>query len=242
MTRNSKALGLALLAVFALGVVGTQGASAADSHQFQFDGQKTIITGKNTNSHEFSIGGAFAVQCTIVAFESTVDAGAGQTEADEITVRPTYNNCTFGGQAAPVFVNDCAYVFDSDTTEGGTTGGKHAQLKIECAAGGMIKIHTVQCTIMIGEQTLADAVTYKNDTANSTEFITTAHGIVIGKERNTASQPVNGCLTFPTGPVLKYIGAMTNECRTDEGQSQANPTTPSNTKDITTTECSVTDI
>lgn len=242
MTRNLKALGLVLLAAFALSAMGAQGALAADAHQFQFDGQKSVLTGKNTNSHEFRIGAAFVIKCSTVTYESTVDTGEGQTEVDEITVKPTFNGCELGGQPAPVFVNDCAFVFDSDTTAGNPTGGKHAPVRIECITGNNIKIHTANCTITIGEQTIADAVAYKNDTASSIESIWTASGIVVGKERNTASQPPNACLLYPTGAILNYAGSMTNECRKDEGEPQANPTTPVNTKEGAATECAVTDV
>lgn len=240
MKRNPKVLGLALAAVFALGGLAAQGASAADSHQFKFDGQKTVLTGKNTGPHEFVLGGgSFAVKCSTATFESTVDAGEGKTDVDEITLKPNYGGCEFGGQPATIFVNDCAFVFDSDTTAGNPTGGKHAQAKIECITGNNIKIHTTLCTLTIGEQTISDAVAYENDTASSFDITATAKEIVVGKEKNTPGQTL--CSLLPTGAIMKYTGTVTNECRTDEGQAQANPTTPIGTKEGSTTECSVAD-
>jgi hypothetical protein len=242
MTRNLKALGLALLAVFALGAIGAQAASA---HEFKAGVQKSVITGKNVGVHNFQVGAAGTVSCAKAKFEGTVDAGTGKTEVDEITIKPTYEECTFGGQVAAVFFNDCAYVFDSDTTAGNSTGGEHAQVKVECAAGNKIQVHTVNCTITVGEQTIADAIRYEQDkvgevpVTTATNTIATAHNIVTGKERSTAAQPVNGCLPFPTGAIGKYTGTATNECRQDEGSPQANTTTPGATQDAASTTCSV---
>lgn len=235
MTCNFKGMRRALLAVLALAAIGAQGASVANAHQFKFDGQRSVITGESTGTHVFTTGTFDIVECHTVTLESTVDAGMGQTEVDEITVKPSYGNCTFREQPAAVFVNDCAYVLDSDTSEAG-----RAPLEIECSAGNQIAIHTTLCTITIGSQTVPNAVTYDNDTGSSFTASITAHGIVVGRSRNTVSQPINGCLIFPIGAVGKYAGTMTNECRTDEGQSQANPTTPTATQDITPTECEAT--
>ena len=251
MTRNLKALGLALLAVFALGAIGTQAASAADAHEFHSDGPRTIITANNVGegSHTFQVGAAGTVECTGATFESTVvgtEVVKDQTyKADTITATPKYTGCTFGGQPATVFFNDCAYVLDSDTTEGNTTvaGSKHANVDIECAANNKIQVHTVNCTITVGAQTVKHAVTYKNVTESSVTISTTAHGVVVGKERNTAAQPANGCLLFPTGAVGKYVGNVTSNCFKDENETTpANPTTPTGTLDKTTTKCTVTDV
>ena len=236
MNRNLRALGLALLAVFALGAIGAQAASA---HEFKSDGQRSVITGANVGAHEFTVGSVGTVSCSTAKFEGTVDAGAGKTEVDEITIKPTYTGCTFGGQAASVFFNDCAYVFDSDTTAGNSTGGEHANVKIECGVNNTVKVHTVNCTITVGPQEIKHGVRYVNDGASANETIATAHNIVVGKERNTGSQPANGCLLFPTGAVGKYVGTATNKCFQDEGSAQANPTTPGSTQDATTTTCSV---
>ena len=236
MIRNLKAPSIALLAVFALGAIGGQVASA---HEFKSDGQKSVYTAANIGTQVLLVGSAGSLECKEAKFAATVDAGAGRTEVDEVTVAPIYDKCVFGGQGAPVFVNHCAYLFDSDTTAGNSTGGEHANIRLECAAGNKIQIHTVNCTITIGEQEVKDAVRYVNDGASAFETILTAHGIVVGKERSTASQAVNGCLVFPIGPVLKYIGTATYKCFQDEGSPQANSTTPGATQDATTTACSV---
>ena len=225
--------GLALLAIFVLG------AQTASAHEFKSDGQKSVITGEGQGANHFTVGSVGTVSCSTAKFEGTVDAGAGKTEVDEITIKPTYTGCKFGGQDAAIFFNDCAYVFDSDTTAGNSTGGEHANIKIECAANNKVQIHTVNCTVIVAAQEVKHAVRYVNDGASANETIATAHGIVVGKERNTATQPANGCLLFPTGAVGKYVGTSTNKCFQDEGSAQANPTTPGSTQDATTTTCSV---
>jgi hypothetical protein len=235
MTRNLKALGLALLAVFALGAIGAQAGSA---HEFKSDGQRSVITGKNVGAHTFQIGAAGIVSCANAKFEGTVDAGAGKTEVDEITIKPTYTNCTFGGQVASVFFNDCAYVYDSDTSAD-PEGGESATVKIECAANHSIEIHTVNCTITIKEQTVPNGTTYIRRTSGSFDTVFHYSSVIVVKIRTTASQPVNGCLVFPSGAIGKFFGTATNECRQDEGSPQANPTTPGATQDAATTVCDV---
>ena len=239
MIRNLKALGLALLAVVALSAIGAQEGTAAIEHEFISDSTRTIITGGNTGSHEFTIGSVGTVKCNKATFEGTVSEGLS-FEVDRLTVKPTYHECSFGGQFASVFFNDCAYVFDTDTNGGNSTGGLHAAATIECAFANKVQIHTANCTITIGAQEVPAALSYTNDGSSSFGVVATAHGITVGKERSTAAQPVNGCLLFPTGAVGKYVGTTTYDCRKDENEaSEFNPTTPSVTWDFATTECDV---
>ena len=245
MISKLKLLGVAIFAVLVLGAVGAQGASASAAHQFHSDGPWTIATGKNTNNHELALGAVGSVQCTEATFENTSwgsEVSAGTYETDELTVSARWLNCTFGGQPAVVFTNDCAFVVDSDTTSGNPKGGEHASVKIECSAGHKIQVHTVNCTVSVAPQTVTDMIRFENDTKSTVKGILTATNVVIGKERTTASQPVNGCLPFPTGAVASLSGTATSECFKDEGEAESNPTTPTGTKDSTTTECSITGV
>jgi hypothetical protein len=158
---------------------------------------------------------------------------------------PKYEECSFGGQPATVNFHHCAYVFEASTTAGSSTGSEHANVAIECEGPeNKITVHTVNCTLTIGPQLIKHGVRYENELGVPSAYraITTAHGIVVGKVRNTESQPVNGCIPFPTGAIGKYIGITTYKCfRDDRAASLAGTekTTPPATGEGPTTNCTV---
>jgi len=244
MSRNLKAVGLALLAICAMGALAAQGASAT-THKFHSDGIHTTFTGKAIEgNHTFAVGTAGTVECTTAEFKGTqtgveTPAGSGTWVSDTLTVIPKYTGCTFGGQPATVTVPHCAYVFYGETTSGNSTGGEHATVELECSEGGKIEIDTSVCTITVGPQKIKDAVRYENDTESSIIVKATAHKVVTGKVKSTESQ--TGCLLFPTGEIGTYKGTVTSECFRDEASK-----TPENTEKTTpeikhgsTTKCSV---
>jgi hypothetical protein len=246
MTRDLKALGLALLAAAALGAVGAQGALGAVEHEFHSDGPKTTITGKNVGTVKFAVGAAGTFECTTSVTEGTqtgTEVSAGTYRSDTLTLKPTYSGCTFGGQPATFNPNHCAYVFDSDTTTGNPTGGEHANVETECSGGSEIEIDTSVCTITIGAQLIKHAVRYQNDPSSKSAFeiITTAHKVKIGKKKTTESQ--TGCLLFPTGEIGTFSATYTNECFKDEDSapSGTEATTPT-FKHGETTQCTVTNV
>ena len=248
MIRNLKALGLALLAICALGAVASSAASAAVEHDFHADGEKAVTTATGAN-HEFLVG-SNPVKCKKVQAEGTqVGKGSGTTwAADEITVTPHYEECEFGGKPATVDFMHCAYKFDSDTTTGNTTGGEHAQVEVECQGEDTITVITSVGTITVGPQVIKDAISYKNDPSNKNaiEVIATAHEITVSCMRTLESQPVNGCLLVPTGKVGKYTGTTTSTCYKDEGTALVGTetTTPTGkTKEsVAETECKVSNL
>ena len=131
MTRNLKALGLALIAALALGAIGAQGASAVVEHSFRSDAQNavTVLTGQNEGQHTFRAGtGGPTIHCTEATFSGT---NAGNIR-DFVTVHPKYNSCTAFGAAAPVTTDGCNYELFSNTTSGGHFSGEHAAVSVEC--------------------------------------------------------------------------------------------------------------
>jgi hypothetical protein len=247
MIRNLKALGLALLAICALGAVAAQAASAAKEHEFHSDGPATVITGEDIEgNHTFAVGAAGTVECTTAEFEATQTGSKVSTDtyaADTLTVTPHYSGCTFGGQPATVNFNHCAYVFESETTEG-TPGQEHASAVVQCSKGTVIEVDTSVCTITVGPQTINHAVRYENDTAKSIKIFATAKKVVTGKKKTTEAQ--TGCLLFPTGEIGTYTGTATASCFKDEGspltgEEGTEATTPTGlTKEGDLTTCSVT--
>jgi hypothetical protein len=250
MTRNLKALGLALLSICAMGAVMAQGASATEvKHQFHSDGLETIITGINVGKDKFQVGSAGTVECGKTQTEATQTAekevSSGTFESDTLTVIPHYSECTFGGQPATVTFNHCAYVFDSDTTDGNPDGSLHANVEIECSGGSEIEVDTSLCTITIAAQTVKHAVRYEKDLLNegSASLVqTTAKKVKTGKKTTTPGVQT-GCLLFPTGEIGTYTGTSTTECFKDESAStlkETAATTPTGTKEGATTACTVT--
>jgi len=249
MIRNLKALGLALLAICALGAVASSAASAAVEHEFHADGETAVSTGKNTNTHELLVGST-PVKCKKVETKSTRTGtlvSAGTYKVDELTVTPHYTECEFGGKPATVEVMHCAYVFDSDTTTGNSTGGEHAQVIIECEGTDVITVITSIGTFTVGPQTIKDGISYKNDPSNknAVEVVATAHEVALTCQRTLESQPVSGCLLVPQGKVGKYTGTLTSTCYKDEGTALVGTekTTPTGrTKEGPETECKVSNL
>jgi len=262
MTRNLKALGLALVAILAMGVVVAQGASAAETkHEFHADGEKTIVTGTNsiigTNGkgetetqlsvHEFAVGGAGTVKCNKVETESTqvgTKVGTETYAAATITVVPRYEECTFAGGAATVNFNHCAYVFYGQTTLGNptdfpkegteeTTKEEHANVEIECSGGSVVEVDTSLCTITVGPQLIKHAVRYENDKHNSNAVNVIATAHKVVTGKKKTTESQTGCLLFPTGEIGKYTGTTTGTCFRDDSLTTPKETEATTPKGLT---------
>jgi len=116
MTRNLKALGLALVAVFAMGAVMASGASAFSFHfnSTAADGH-TILNGKQIGLHKFTTT-AGEVTCEVATFSGTTTSNT----TTDVTITPSYEKCHinfFGSKvAATVNMNKCDYTVTSHQT------------------------------------------------------------------------------------------------------------------------------
>ena len=150
MSRNLRALGLALLAAMAMTAVAAQAASA---HEFTSASNSTVLTATGTN-HVFNANG---VEIKCHAFFKGTQTGVA---ADTITVHPIYNNeaktCETPIGKAQIDTKVCDYIFESDTV------GGDAPVTVSCAAGHSIKITGTACTITVGSQTPGNGVTFAN--------------------------------------------------------------------------------
>ena len=147
MTRNLKALGLALVAALALGAIGAQGASAVVEHSFRSDAanETTVLTGQQEGDQAFEFGtGGAKVTCTTVTLSGT-QAQKGNI-LDTITLHPIYTGCTFGVVTATVTTSGCNFVLDSDTTANPHFGDEHAARSLECESTHDITVDA-PCTI-----------------------------------------------------------------------------------------------
>ncbi|MEZ5076448.1 MAG: hypothetical protein R2725_03285 [Solirubrobacterales bacterium] len=152
MTRNLKALGLALVAVFAMSALVAQAASA---HEFTSDSEngKTVLTGADEpgTNDVFTVGGAEVI-CENASFAGTAD----ESEVNEVTVHPEYSNCTFAGNEAFVRTNMCNYTFHGATVE------NHAVVDVaECEGEAIeIEVPVLGITATVGEQADLGGVHY----------------------------------------------------------------------------------
>ena len=160
MIRKFKALGLALVAVFAMSALAATGASAAS---FNSEANTTIVTGDDDNStHTFAAGGV-AVECTESTFTGTQSGTASAT----LSVRPIYNGCTFLGEPATVHTTGCTYEFSAVTNATG-----HLPAKIECTGSNMIKVTTSACSLTFNTTDTDRGVTATNLGSGKTADVT----------------------------------------------------------------------
>jgi len=163
MTRKLKALGLGLLAAFALSAIGAQ---AASGDVFTTGAEpKTVFTSSADTQHLFSYS-VGSVKCAVTNFSGTQ---TGDT-ATELTITPTYEECTFAGEPAAVRTNHCDYTFTTETDEG------HAPVGVECEnEGEHIEVEITpwnHCTLTIAPQTTGGGVTYTDEGGEVTVDIT----------------------------------------------------------------------
>ena len=195
MTRNLKALGLALVAAMALGAIGAQGASA---HEFRSGAADTVLTGSIESGEHLFVGkaGVEPVKCSAATFEGR-NAG---TERDTVTVHPKYSSCSFLGEPASVHTGGCNYIFDSDTTTSThSSTGEHATVDIECEASHYIEVTTEFCDIRFNAQTSLHGVRYTEVPNHSGKEAVTVNATVKTIAFETTAGSFCGLAGLPAG-------------------------------------------
>jgi hypothetical protein len=128
MTLRLKALGLALMAVIAIGAVS---ATAAQAGEFTAEKYPATITGTPLAKHQFHFI-AGTVTCNSTMFHGNLAAAS-----NTLTLKAEYSECSTPGGAVNVFMNSCDYVLHAgETLEEGTVDGS---LDIKCAEGDEIE-------------------------------------------------------------------------------------------------------
>jgi hypothetical protein len=164
MIRNLKALGLALVAVFAMSALAASAAQAlpeltAGAHGTAVGTEiihKDVGTGNNVG-HEFTVGNR-KIKCDEVSF--TGDNLA--TSQTTLTVTPSYNKCTTTPALGVVLhgtvtLNGCDYMFHATGFDAPLWT---ASVDIVCPKDKLIEVHLYKnaghteeaCTITIGPQ------------------------------------------------------------------------------------------
>jgi hypothetical protein len=207
MIRNLKALGLALVAVFAMSAVAATGASAATG-EFQWEAGTTKIVGEadpTAPSQEFKITpGAITASftCDEVSGEATgltgtSDEGKGVTAQNivysDTGTTPAVEECTgkVNGIAVktPVKFNGCDYKFTADKTVGAAGAGLvEGTVHIVCAGANVIEVKAAGCLVKVAPQTVG-RITYTTKTTGDGLEHVTAHaevGLAAGNTHNDA--------------------------------------------------------
>jgi hypothetical protein len=199
MTRNLKALGLALVAVFAMSAMVASSASAT-THFFTSEGNVPVdLTGEQSSPHKFVVAGQ-AVECTTAKFDGTVAPGAAGIST--VTISPTYSSCKYGAKTVHVTMEGCDYKFTGITDAAGW-----APVHIVCPVGKTIVLHFTEldgagteCHLKIAAQTPTQGVKFTNEGAGSTRGVkVVAEAKGIKSSVVATGSPDTICTTLPVG-------------------------------------------
>jgi hypothetical protein len=163
--RNIKALGLALVAVFAMSAVIASAAQAEQS--YRSSGTPTELSGTQVATNKFHVPGAGTVECTGANFTGTVTGTAVST----LEVHPTYSNCVaFGFAGTHITTTGCNYKFD-------TPVANQAAVHVLCTGTNTIKITPTffgasVCTVEVGSQTPTGVVDLANNAGKTDVLVT----------------------------------------------------------------------
>lgn len=199
MTRNLKALGLALVAALALAALGVSTASATNP-VFHSEAEHTTIFGEQEGRNTFQVN-AGTIHCETAKFHGT----ATQKTTTEIIVNPVYGGCkittvTLETLEAVVDMNGCHYLLTS-----------HGIVHVTCPSAP-IRVTAPLCTVTVHPTTAK--VHFVNTGAGTTTSVK-----VVSTETNLAYTqsslcPGGGGGSFTNG---KYEGAVSTTCTdTDE--------------------------
>lgn len=156
MFRNMKVLGLAVVAVLAMSAVVAASASAAFNAENE---GTTLLSGSQTNTHEFTVNTG-TVTCTTATFAGSQSGKTSST----LSITPTYEGCTnslLGSMS--VNMNGCTYLFHTEATTGEPINGK---VDVVCSGTNEIEVKRTSgvqvCTVKVPAQTGLGAVKYTN--------------------------------------------------------------------------------
>ena len=202
MTRKLKALCLALVAAFAVNAMVASGASAEDLFTSDSTKGKTQITGEQElgSKHKFTVIGQ-PIECEKAVFHGTTVANS----VNQVTITPTYENCTYNGSAAQVTLNSCKYNITAQTN---ATNHNVVHI-VECPTSAPILVHIIvggaTCTLTIINQTTGEGVKITNETSGANKALTV---LATAKVEIHAAAGVLACKAL-AGTKPAYTGATT---------------------------------
>ena len=154
LVRNIKALGLALVAVLAMGAVAAAGAQAAIHLTTSQSGTDVAGTISGTQTVKAVLSTPKGqVECNKATFAASTATGTNM----ELTVTPTYEECEGFGLPATVTMNGCEYTLATPTVVAADEYTGEADLV--CPANTLVEVHVYLfknpwesslCTVTIG--------------------------------------------------------------------------------------------
>lgn len=210
MSLNGRALGLAMIAVFASSAMLASTAHAEEKTP-TFTATSTPVreTGSQVEQQEITIN-AGTLKCEeATLLDSTGNGGM------MLVMKPTYNKCKVGETSVTVEMNECEYTFEpiKTSTEDKYTG----RMGILCPKEKAIKITSAVCTVTIGEQINLETVEFVNNTgAEPAKDETWRTEIKKGKYMQTGGGCPGGTgefenLTYKGSSTIKGENALTLE-------------------------------
>jgi hypothetical protein len=207
MTRNLKALGLALMAAFAMSVVAASSASASQ-HNFFGQNNPTIIKG-TSESDQILHRGSSEINCGHAEYEGeaiadTTVTGGFETDTIEILADYTTVECE-GPLNSEVHVDfttgECGFHFTATASKTAVAGvfcdGNHPITVTPTAFGSSL------CTISVPVQTTAGHVTFTNiANGDVTVNATTVSGIDSTRTGSSLCGPATDTAGLYTGDVI----------------------------------------
>jgi hypothetical protein len=211
MIRNLKALGLALVAVFAMSAFVASAASAAQGTLTTFpEGSTAIATAEQIGEHEITLtdhpvgGGFFGFKCKKATFTGTAGVKTG---AVSVHAHPVYSECSFFGQPIAVTTTGCDYVLKVGES---TPGGWHVITDVVCSAGSVLRFVSGTCEFTIGAQTGLTTSEVTNSGGSGTAMDLLLHTNITGIKytvvKDSIGCPLSGLGSFSKGD---YAGTTT---------------------------------
>jgi hypothetical protein len=190
MTRNLKALGLALFAVLAMSALS---ASAASAGEFHSEVAHTTLTGSQIGEDVFNVT-AGTVKCKEATYSGTQSSATTTT----VTVKPAYSECTaFTFVGATIDVGTCEYEFSGDNTK----------VNIVNCGSTPITVTAFNCWVTVGNQNGLESVAYTNEGAGTSRDVKVAVNISnVTYTQHSKSFPGCSNSTMNNG---SYIGEAT---------------------------------
>jgi hypothetical protein len=195
MIRNLKVMGLALVAIFAMGAVLASAASASNFHAASYP---VTISGSQSTTHVFTASG------TSVSCEKATFSGSASADSSEVTIHPSYSGCTaFGFVGATVNTEECNYVFHSGNTTNEAEQIYAGTTDVVCPAGQSIKISASTCALEVKSQNGLSAVSYDNNAGGTVTVGANVENIANTVTKDGFLCPLKGTGNFTDG---KYTG------------------------------------
>jgi hypothetical protein len=195
MTRNFKALGLAVVAALALTALVVSSASATNP-RFHSEAEHASLAGSQEGNNTFQVN-AGTVHCSTATFQGT----STESTPTQLTVAPNYQSCNLTAVTLETFeavvdMNGCHYLF--------TPSG---EVHLTCPSAP-IRVTAPLCTVTVHPQTV-QKVDYVNKGEGSSRSVTvtsTAEGL---KYTQSAFCPGGGGGSFSNGT---YAGSVGSKC------------------------------